>query len=640
MYSAKQKSALKELTKSKAHLIRCNPNYLNWTLPENQTKPKLDEIKSPLAGVSWKKNKATDSQIHGHIESGGLLALKPWSLGCAVFDVDEGDGSGVILELGEPAFVCDSRREGGKHLFYKSTAPVRQGKFKHGSDEGETRCNDGYLILWHPEQIDLQALKNSETITYSQKRKTTATAHHKEDDLPSLEKMKEILSKIDPSCGYEQWREVGMALKNTYKGEGFSLWDTWSSQSWKYDAGEMTGKWESFSYEGELTFATILHHARPTECFDKDYCATLLEASQIVEKKFEEETDKINFVDLYDDPDEETEWVVENWLAKGELQLMCGKTSVGKGVVSNWMAAAISNGTPFPDGTPTKKSTVVIYTGEERRKNIVNPRLRNFNADERRIKFIANREKGEEKFEFDPSNEDHMYLLGEALTKIPDIGLIIIDPVMNVVPHGANENSNLDVRNALKPLIDIAEKANICCLAIVHPRKDSSGQLIDHISGASAWTQRARGTFMMDWIEQEGERTRVLTTLETGWNLPGGGPSISYELEKVKINTRFGKNRDAVNITWGEADSRFGEDILAGIDRRTTKEPEKREIAESWLYGKFLLSDMKWNDLEDAAKGIHAKGTLKKARDKMKEKGIIECDRNRTNKWRLVDPEI
>ena len=126
MYSAKQKSAISELLKHDPHLIRCNEKKLNWTLPEHQTKEKLDKIKDPIKGVSWKK-KPSNEEILSHIDEGGLIAIKPSSVNALVFDVDKGNGSGVISELGEPAFVCDSRREGGKHLFYKSTSPVEPG---------------------------------------------------------------------------------------------------------------------------------------------------------------------------------------------------------------------------------------------------------------------------------------------------------------------------------------------------------------------------------------------------------------------------------------------------------------------------------------------------------------------------------
>ena len=42
--------------------------------------------------------------------------------------------------------------------------------------------------------------------------------------------MAEILEKIDPDIGREDWYRIGMVLKNTYSDEGFDLWDSWSSK--------------------------------------------------------------------------------------------------------------------------------------------------------------------------------------------------------------------------------------------------------------------------------------------------------------------------------------------------------------------------------------------------------------------------
>ena len=51
-------------------------------------------------------------------------------------------------------------------------------------------------------------------------------------------KVLDALSSIDPSmCNYEQWVEVGMALKE----EGFSVsdWDSWSRKdAARWEAGE------------------------------------------------------------------------------------------------------------------------------------------------------------------------------------------------------------------------------------------------------------------------------------------------------------------------------------------------------------------------------------------------------------------
>lgn len=69
-----------------------------------------------------------------------------------------------------------------------------------------------------------------------------------------------MLEFID-SGDYQQWIYVGMALKDAYGEEGFSLWDAWSRGSDKYNSREMYPKWKSFTKDG-TSIATIIYYAK------------------------------------------------------------------------------------------------------------------------------------------------------------------------------------------------------------------------------------------------------------------------------------------------------------------------------------------------------------------------------------------
>jgi hypothetical protein len=59
---------------------------------------------------------------------------------------------------------------------------------------------------------------------------------HGEADETSLQKLKPLLDKIDPDCGYEDWLHVGMAIFHETNGgeEGQALFDRWSNKGNKY----------------------------------------------------------------------------------------------------------------------------------------------------------------------------------------------------------------------------------------------------------------------------------------------------------------------------------------------------------------------------------------------------------------------
>ncbi len=76
-----------------------------------------------------------------------------------------------------------------------------------------------------------------------------------------------ILSRLDASCGYDDWTHVGMALHYETSGsdDGYDLYDAWSSTGKTYDGPKATAaKWHSFQSdcEGGYTIRTLFWMAR------------------------------------------------------------------------------------------------------------------------------------------------------------------------------------------------------------------------------------------------------------------------------------------------------------------------------------------------------------------------------------------
>ena len=74
--------------------------------------------------------------------------------------------------------------------------------------------------------------------------------------------MRYLLQHIDPDCGYDDWRSVGMAIHHETEGSdiGLQLFDEWSSQGEKYDGHQvLVAKWRSFngSPANPITLGTL-----------------------------------------------------------------------------------------------------------------------------------------------------------------------------------------------------------------------------------------------------------------------------------------------------------------------------------------------------------------------------------------------
>ena len=79
--------------------------------------------------------------------------------------------------------------------------------------------------------------------------------------VPSPEEVKEILSYIDPSCGYDTWLKVTMGVK--FLGEQFyGVWLNWSSLGNNHEPNVDSRKWNEVSATGGISFATVCQLAR------------------------------------------------------------------------------------------------------------------------------------------------------------------------------------------------------------------------------------------------------------------------------------------------------------------------------------------------------------------------------------------
>ena len=69
-----------------------------------------------------------------------------------------------------------------------------------------------------------------------------------------------LLNKLDPDIAYDDWRNVGMALKHEFGAAGFEVFNEWSAGGGKYDEADIRNKWNSFKYkQGGVTFGTVIH---------------------------------------------------------------------------------------------------------------------------------------------------------------------------------------------------------------------------------------------------------------------------------------------------------------------------------------------------------------------------------------------
>jgi putative DNA primase/helicase len=94
------------------------------------------------------------------------------------------------------------------------------------------------------------------------------------------------------------------------------------------------------------------------------------------------------------------------WLAEGKVHILGGAPGTGKTIISIALAAIVTNGGRWPDGTqcPTT-GNVVIWSGEDDPADTLIPRLKLAGADLNKVYFIEAVREGNEKRSFDPARD-------------------------------------------------------------------------------------------------------------------------------------------------------------------------------------------------------------------------------------------
>lgn len=234
-------------------------------------------------------------------------------------------------------------------------------------------------------------------------------------------------------------------------------------------------------------------------------------------------------------------WLWNDWLARGKLHILAGAAGTGKTTLSLSIAATISNGGFFADGSKAERGNVIIWSGEDDASDTIIPRLIGAGADLTRIQIINGCVSDTERDSFDPSSD--ISLLQDAVTAMGGLSLFLIDPIVTAVSgdmHKAN-----DVRRGLQPLVDFAMKNNAAILGITHFSKGSKGASPqERVIGSQAFSAVARVVLVA--ATQEDGQSRVLAKAKANICLDHGG--IEYEIEPYILESGISTTR----VSWGE----------------------------------------------------------------------------------------
>lgn len=311
--------------------------------------------------------------------------------------------------------------------------------------------------------------------------------------------------------------------------------------------------------------------------------------------------DAVELIDGASITPEAVRWLWAGYLARGKLHVLAGAPGTGKTMIALALAATVSTGGRWPDGTHSESGNVLIWSAEDDIADTLAPRLIAMGADMRRIKFVGYKSTMQGREPFDPARD--MPILLRTVADAEEIALLIVDPIVSAVAGDSHKNA--EVRRGLQPLVDVGHKLGAAVLGISHFSKGTAGrEVTERVTGSLAFGALARVVLAAAKRPEDDGGGRILARAKSNIGPDGGG--FAYDLAPGTIEAHPGI---AVHVLqWGSAIEGSARELLASAE--DTGDPDERSAADeaaSWL-ATLLTEEGGQVDRRDVMKAANAMG--------------------------------
>jgi len=248
-------------------------------------------------------------------------------------------------------------------------------------------------------------------------------------------------------------------------------------------------------------------------------------------------------------------WLWPGWLARSRLHLLAGDPGVGKTSVAIALAATVTAGGLWPDGTSCAKGRVVFFTTEDDVADTVIPRLLACGGDPDHFYVVESTRKDGKLQPFDPGRD--IDKLSEAIQMLGGASMLILDPVVTAV--SGDYNSASDVRRGMQKVGDLASASGCVTIGITHFSKGSVGaNPASRVVGSVSFGAVARASIACAKVKgADGEFRRLMVRTKANSTADHGG--FIYELDQVDVLPGISAQR----VEWIEAVEGEARDLLA-----------------------------------------------------------------------------
>ena len=310
-------------------------------------------------------------------------------------------------------------------------------------------------------------------------------------------------------------------------------------------------------------------------------------------------------------------WLWPGRIPRGRMTLLVGRPGGGKSFAITDLAARVSMGRDWPDGTPCPAGDVLLCSAEDDPADTIAPRLIAHAADRSRIHLMT----GVRYQRDDGSEVEKVFTLADidplrqALEHLGECRMIVVDPVGSYMGGEADTHRDNEVRGVLAPLCKLAEQYDAALLVIAHTRKSAAAHADDMALGSRAFTGLARSVLhLMADPDDDTERRRLLLSGKN--NLAERPAGLAFDIGPGEAVDEDGQPRPCIRWHDGTvditADDAVNRDSSGGDDKASA-----RDRAADWLRQALAAGERESKHLIEEAKEVAgiAEKTLRRAKD-------------------------
>lgn len=404
--------------------------------------------KRPL--VKWKDNAKCNTKYDA----------QDWAVRCDKLTVIDHDSGKKEYNKGWlPEAVGHTQpTNNGRHEIFAYSPTVKRTSNPCGSTGIDIKTGNGsYIKIYGEPPVELAPLSEE----------MEALLHEKTADVQRM------LLSISPDTGREIWLPIITAIRGLCGMRGVHVAYAWSKSS--------AGK----NHQGAESRNDFVARYKGLAIWDAASCRKILGGGLPTEQRWGLET--------YENVETgDAQWILEEFLPKGEITTLTGEPGVGKTRAALYIAVmnALKLDMPCFTGKQAKTGGKVLFWGPENDdKTVTAPIIKYMNAA-----HLVQRVTGAGFNLGDDRCKDALY--SWMRSKLFDI--IIIDPLYDFARRVDNDNSLVGITECMEQLNSVAQETGVSVIGIMHTPKGAKARDInDRTHGSQGWAAKPRMRLLM-----------------------------------------------------------------------------------------------------------------------------------------------